>query len=297
MSEIIVTILTATYNRCNTLPMLYQSLCMQTDKSFQWLIIDDGSCDDTEKYINSIPDSGFRIDYKKKKNGGKHTALNYSHPFIIGELVFFVDSDDSLEEDAVESIITQWTKYHNCADIGVLSFRKKTVSGKNLSSTVVEPLIQDDITYRVNNRISGDRSEVIRTDLFLRYPFPEFSGERFMGEGWLFRHIAYDYKTVYLNRTIYVCDYLDGGLSKSGRLLRMKCPYGMMENSKSFFVPQVSTAVQIKQAIAFGIYGLCAGLSMRDIANRSGRPWRQIALMPISLAVYHYWCNKYDFKG
>lgn len=292
----VVTVLTATYNRRYRLPALYESLCSQTNRDFQWLIIDDGSSDDTRAYIESLPQGEFLIEYYWKENGGKHTALNYAHPYIKGELVFMVDSDDYLEADAIEKIILRWNKYKDNSKIGVLSFRKRTVDGKPLSTTVDEPYIEDDITYRVNHNISGDRSEVIRTDLFVKYPLPEFKNEKFMGEGWLFRQIANEHKTVYLNSAIYVCDYLEGGLSKNGRLLRMKCPYGMMENCKSFFVPSVRWAVQTKEMLAFGVYGLCAGLSLRGILQASGRPVRQLLIMPESYFLFCYWSKKYGFK-
>lgn len=298
MANYKVTILTATYNRRKYLSKLFESLCQQTNQDFQWLIIDDGSFDNTEQYIHSLIENGqkFMIEYHKKVNGGKHTALNYSHPYIKGELVFMVDSDDFLVNDAVEKIVNEWHKYKSQCFIGVLSFRKQINGSKPLSALVKEPYIEDDITFRVNHHIVGDRCEVIRSDLFKKYPFPEFPNERFMGEGWLFRNIAYEHKTVYLNSPIYICEYLESGLSQNGRLLRMECPYGMMENCKSFFVPMVNWKVQLKEMIGFGVYGLCAGLNISKIASLSGRKLRQTLIMPISSVLFIFWSIKYGFK-
>lgn len=297
MANYTVTVLTATYNRRQNLTKLYESLCRQTNKDFQWLIIDDGSSDDTKQYIESLPQNGFLIEYHKKINGGKHTALNYSHLFIKGQLVFMVDSDDFIIDTAIEKINNEWINYRTRLDIGVLSFRKQIINGKVLSAEVHEPFIDDDISYRVNNNINGDRCEVIRSDLFKKYPLPEFDGEKFMGEGWLFRNIAYNYKTVYLNEALYICEYLENGLSKNGRLLRMKCPYGMMENCKSFFVPQVCKKQQIKQTIAFWTYGFCAGISNKEIVKRSGKGNFIYIFFPMGKMLFLFWKKKYGFRG
>lgn len=296
MADYIVTILTATYNRKEQLTKLYKSLCAQTKKDFQWLVIDDGSSDDTEQYILSLKADDFLIEYHKKENGGKHTALNFSHPYIKGELVFMVDSDDYLEDFAVQCILEEWDNYNNRNDVGVLSFRKKMKNGEILSSEVVEPYIVDDITFRVNHSIKGDRSEVIRADLFVKYPLPEFKNEKFMGEGWLFRRIANRYDTVYFNDAIYTCDYLENGLSKSGRRLRMKCPYGMMENCKSFFVPRVRTIIKLKEMILYWVYAACAGYSFKKTIQTSGNIFGMIVTVIPGKILYIYWKNKY-LKG
>lgn len=84
-----VTVLTPTYNRVNTLPKLVDSLCRQTRTDFQWLVIDDGSTDDTEAYMETLKQQNlpFEWEYHKKENGGKHTALNAAHPYIKGDVV------------------------------------------------------------------------------------------------------------------------------------------------------------------------------------------------------------------
>ena len=106
-----VTVLTPTYNRGHLLGKLYDSLCRQTDKSFQWLIIDDGSVDNTEDVVkNFCAMNVLSIEYHKKNNGGKHTALNYSHSYIKGGYVVIVDSDDYLLPCAIEEIRRAWFK-------------------------------------------------------------------------------------------------------------------------------------------------------------------------------------------
>ena len=113
--KIVVTIFTPTYNRLSTLPKLLESLCHQTNNSFQWVIIDDGSTDDTEKFFDDLKkqELPFEWEYHRKQNGGKHTALNACHTYIRGEVVLILDSDDYLTFDAVETIQSEWKNYKN----------------------------------------------------------------------------------------------------------------------------------------------------------------------------------------
>ena len=112
---LMVTVLTPTYNRVNTLPKLVDSLCRQTRTDFQWLVIDDGSTDDTEAYMETLKQQNlpFEWEYHKKENGGKHTALNAAHPYIKGDVVLILDSDDYLTPDAVETVEREWPCYRN----------------------------------------------------------------------------------------------------------------------------------------------------------------------------------------
>ena len=100
-----ITILTPTYNREKLLHKLYKSLCNQKDKDFEWIVVDDGSNDNTDEYIETIQKKAdFPIRYYKKNNGGKHTALNYGCQYVKTKLVFIVDSDDTLTDDAILTI-------------------------------------------------------------------------------------------------------------------------------------------------------------------------------------------------
>lgn len=99
----LLTIFTPSYNRAYILPKLYESLKRQTDKRFEWVIVDDGSVDDTESLVNGwINESLININYQKQQNQGKHIAINTGVEMANGELFFIVDSDDQLTLNAVE---------------------------------------------------------------------------------------------------------------------------------------------------------------------------------------------------
>lgn len=294
-NNIRLTILTTSYNRAKLLSKLYASLIKQTLHDFEWLIIDDGSNDNTKEYVASLPQNPFPIRYYYKENGGKCRAINFAHDKIQGQYVFFVDSDDVLTADAVEVILKDWQRYDQESNIAVLSYKRGGRDGRSISEEVrgADYYLDDDIHYRVNQGVGGDRAETLRTDILRKYPFPEFVNEKFMSEGWLWNNIAKKYKTVYRMYTVYICEYLAGGLTKSGRVLRMKSPQGMMENCKSFFQKDTCIKIQLKEMLLYCVYALCSPNKLLDDIKNSGRPWKIAVIMPLGFGLYLYWKNKY----
>ena len=290
-----VCVLTPTFNRRHLIERLFESLCRQSIQAFQWLVIDDGSTDETDEYFNNLSTQKFEINYLKKENGGKHTALNYSHPYIQGDVVVIVDSDDYLVDNAIETIENDWTKYSSNPKIGCLSYHRQLVRGGLCSaSDNQDEVISDHITYRVNCGRGGDRCEVIRTECFKQFPFPVFSDEKFMSEGWLWNHIAVKYNTVYINKAIYMCDYQPDGLSAKGRRLRMDSPCGMMENSKSFIIcHKTRSRIQIKETWLYWAYGLCAKKSVKFIIENAVRPIMTAVNAPFGVALFMFWNIRY----
>ncbi|WP_415944956.1 glycosyltransferase family 2 protein [Selenomonas montiformis] len=296
MKNIRLTILTTTYNRAHLLPQVFNSLQKQTVKAFEWLVIDDGSTDSTADYMQNLPVVEFPVQFHRKENGGKHTAMNYSHPFIHGEIVIIVDSDDYLVPDAVETILTDWQRYADKSNIGVLSYEKGGQNGKIISERADVPdyYVCDDIHFCVNHRVRGDRAEVVRTEIFKKFPLPAHENEKFMSEGWLWNNIAIKYRTVYIQKVIYICEYLDMGLTKSGRLLRMKSPLNMMENCKSFFQRETCIRVKMKELLLYCVYALCSDLSFKEKITSSNHPIKTLIMMPFGFLLYIYWRFKYS---
>ena len=109
-NDIILTIFTPAYNRAHTLLRTYESLCSQSRKDFIWLIVDDGSTDNTAELVQhwQSRDNGFEIQYIYKENGGMHTAHNVAYANIRTELNTCIDSDDMLAKGAVEKILSKW---------------------------------------------------------------------------------------------------------------------------------------------------------------------------------------------
>ena len=293
-----VTILTPAYNRANLLPRLYKSLCNQTSKDFQWLIIDDGSTDNTQAVVDAFDTNRVNVEYHVKVNGGKHTALNYSHPYIKGEVVCIVDSDDWLVDIAVEEIIKRKEQFFSFKNVKLITFLK----GKNLTTPLLdefpeEPTISNHIDFRVNAQRRADCCEVIDTEVFKEFLFPEFPGERFLGEGPLWNGAGFKYDTVYIKEILYVCEYLEGGLTESGRKLRLMCPHGGMANCNSFYDDnssrKVSDKIRRKEAMLFVCYGCQAKLNRAQIIDRANDKEFVKRYYLAGKLLHAYWKHKY----
>ncbi len=291
-----ITILTPTFNRASYLKRLYMSLKSQTVHNFQWLIIDDGSTDNTETIVNEFNNCEFDIDYYKKENGGKHTALNYSHKFIKGDYVCIVDSDDWLLPHAIELIENKLIKYRENSNIKTLVFRRGYSESEPIcTSFPEEDTVSNSIDFIVNAKRHGDCCEVVSTCVFKEFPFPEYPNERFLGEGYLWNNIAYKYDSVYIKDVIYICEYLEGGLSKSGRKLRIQSPLGGMANSNTYFISingrKVANSIILKESMLFVCYAKFAGLNYKDILEKANdiRPIRKFYFLGVLLYIYWRW--------
>lgn len=239
-----ITIFTPTYNRRDLIDNLYRSLLRQTQKNFEWLVVDDGSTDGTEKYFADLSSeaSPFQIRYIKQDNGGKHRAINNGVNNALGKLFFIVDSDDYLTPDAIEKI-NQWAEAldgsRKWAGIsGLKGFSKDRVVGQqNKECRFVDAKNSE----RRKFKLLGDKAEVYFTDVLREHPFPEIPGEKFISEEIVWNAIARDgYYLRWFNEIIYICDYLESGLTKDntkdkknpiGRLLWAKGQLETFPNS------------------------------------------------------------------
>ena len=226
-----VTVFTPTYNRAYMLHNLYDSLKRQTRYDFEWLIVDDGSTDNTEEVVakwlkEKLP---FPVRYYKKENGGKHRAINFALTRANGELFFIVDSDDYLSDTAIETIVHIYgtlplnsvTKYAGIAGC------KGYYNGEMIGSSFKGEFLDCLSVNREKFGISGDKAEIFITSVLREYPFPEFEGENFVTEAVVWDKMSLDgYYLRYFNDVIYLCEYLEDGLTRQGLELYYKNPQG-----------------------------------------------------------------------
>lgn len=227
----LVTIFTPTYNRAYILPRLYESLCKQTIKDFEWLVVDDGSTDNTPKLVaNWIEENKIIIKYHHKENGGKASAYNLAAKHACGELFLCVDSDDYLVNNAVERVEALWktdrNKVHNEQKvIGQIYFRQHTnrtpitkYSGSVEFSTLLD-------FYRKHG-LNGDTMLVYKTTIVSKYTFPKYEGEKFIPEAFIYDQyddegVLHIYKEV-----LYIGEYLPDGYTASIRKINHDNPRG-----------------------------------------------------------------------
>lgn len=234
-----ITVFTPTYNRAYIIETLYQSLLRQSFTDFEWLVVDDGSTDNTEQLFKEwmSKDNPFTIRYVKQQNGGKCRAINHALDLAKGELFFTVDSDDYLTEDALEKIVS-WeqalpTNEKYCGVAGNLGTSIDTTPNHLFEKEFYDGTLLD----RYNN-VDGERAIVLYTDIHKRYRYPEYDNEKFMTEAVVWNRMADDgYKMRFYNDIIWIYEYKDDGLTKAGNSIFVKNPrgYGLWMSEKAKF--------------------------------------------------------------
>ena len=212
------TIFTPTYNREYTLSKLYEDLKKQTYNDFEWLIVDDGSTDNTEELVKKFIDEDvLDIRYIKKVNGGKHTAINTGVKNANGEFFFIVDSDDGLMPNSMDLVIQEWNKVENKDEFcGVVGLCSKMEDGKTLGTEIPdEHLICHFAELYYKFGVKGDKTIVFLTDILKQYPFPEREGIKFLPESVVWYEISKYYKVICINEPMIVREYLEDGLTRN----------------------------------------------------------------------------------
>lgn len=223
-----VTVFTPTYNRAYILGDLYHSLQRQTCMDFEWLIVDDGSADDTKALVASWQgeENPFPIRYVYQENGGKCRAINRGLKEADGRLFFTVDSDDYLTDDAIEKVI-RWDGElpkdgHFCGYVGnrgttPTQTPNRLFPGGYLDGTALDRYDQ----------VDGERAFVFYTEIHRKYLYPEFPGEKFLTEAITWDLMAHDgYKMRFYNDIIWIWEYKDDGLTRAGYRVFLENPQG-----------------------------------------------------------------------
>lgn len=215
--DVKLTVFTPTYNRAHTLIRTYQSLLSQSNKSFIWLIIDDGSIDNTAELVHGWQeqDNGFEIQYICKTNGGMHTAHNVAYENIFTELNVCIDSDDMMGKDAVEKILSKWNAVKDEEYAGIVGL-DADFSGKIIGKGFPRGLKSTSIIEYYSKGGSGDKKLVYRTDIINKYPpYPVFDGEKYVALSYKYRLIDQDYHMAVLNDVLCNVEYQEDGSSNT----------------------------------------------------------------------------------
>lgn len=261
----LISILTPTYNRGKLLLPLYESLKNLTFEDFEWLIVDDGSEDDTEQYAlswieHNIENAEFPIRYIKKSNGGKHTAINRGVREASGELILILDSDDTLPADSLATIAQYYEQckgYKDCAGVcGLMAHHDGQLIGSGFPK---EPMYESALQFRYAEKgnVTGDLLEVYKTSVMREFPFPEIENEKFCPESLVWNRIANKYKLFCFNKVIYYRDYLDGGLTSKIVRIRMNSPIASTMTYAEMLDYNISLKWKIRSAINYWRFKYC----------------------------------------
>lgn len=266
-----VSVITPTYNRAYTLSQAYESLKRQTCKDFYWLVVDDGSIDNTQEVIENFKkDNIVEIEYIKQENGGKHRALNNAIQHADSKLIVSLDSDDFLVDDAIEKVLDLYNGVKSFDGICGFSFLKLYKNMEVIGDKFPKDYyISNHIECRFNNLISGDKAEVYLTEVLKKFPFPEFDGEKFLTEAIVWNRIGREYNTIYVNEPLIVCEYLADGISSKEALLSARNPQGMALYYNECSDEAFSEKLRLRNRIRYVAYSLAKGLDIEKIKEEA----------------------------
>lgn len=245
-----LTVFTPAFNRANLLPRLYESLCSQTNHDFDWLIVDDGSTDNTKDLVqNWIQENKIPITYIYQNNQGMHGAHNTAYKNITAVLNTCIDSDDYMPNNAVALILEKWSTIDQNKFAGIIGL-DSLISGGILGSKFTLDITTLEDFYL--NGGTGDKKLVYRTEIINRYPeYPIFEGEKYVGLGTKYLFVDKDFQMVTLNEVLVVVDYQPTGSSNTMFSQYLKYPKGFIYNRITTMKYSKSTKRKFIEAIHY----------------------------------------------
>ena len=258
-----ISILTPTYNRGNLLKNLYESLIENSkyEIEIEWLIMDDGSADDTENKVKEfIQENKLSIKYYKQTNQGKMNAINNLIPNVTGEYIIECDSDDYFTNDAFKIIKEEIEKNKNEEDIYALCFLKYEQNGKNIGKEFKNrKTTMFDLYFKEGE--DGEKAIVFKTDIRKKYKYELEKHEKFITEARMYHKMDLKYKMLCINKPIMVCEYKEDGYTKNIIEQFKKYPYGYYEYFKEIFEHDMKGVLWNKRLYVIKHYILFATLT------------------------------------
>lgn len=283
-----ITIFTPTFNRAYTLHLCYESLRRQTCKHFVWLVIDDGSTDETADLISRwAMEADFPIQYIYQENQGMHGAHNTAYEHIQTELNVCIDSDDYMSDDAVENILYCWKQYGGPSYAGIVGLDATPagrIIGTRLPSWLHSSTLSD--LYAKHN-VKGDKKLVYRTELTKACPpYPLFDGENYCPL--TYKYILIDQKVplLLMNEVLCFVEYREDGSSRNMMKQYVNNPRGF-----SFFRKiAMQHAPTYKDRFREAIHYVSSSIMLRNrhFVMESPRKVTTLLALPFGLALYAY---------
>ena len=279
-----ITIFTPSYNRLKELNALYKSLLKQDYTNFEWLIVDDGSTDDTKKFVNSLKkDNKIKINYVYKENGGKQSAYNKGLDNAKGDIFLCIDSDDILANNILKIIATDFKKISKDKTIGGVIYVQSYINDKNkiigtcfLKDNMIDNYFN--IYHKLN--VTGDKLIVLKTSVAREYYFPLIDGEKFVPEALIFNRISDNYNFLCRNIIAAHKEYLESGYSNNYFNLVKKNPKVNMLYFKELYTKE-KKLYNIYGYVLFGIYGKTKFSEL--LREHSAKAWIVVMYLPIKV--------------
>lgn len=278
-----LTIFTPAYNRAYTLHLGYEALLRQTCQDFEWLIIDDGSTDNTRELVAGwIKENKIPIRYHYQENQGMHGAHNTAYRLITTELNTCIDSDDYMPDDAVEKIVTFWKKYGSNQVAGIIGL-DADFQGNIIGTTFTEEQTTLGGFYAQGGK--GDKKMIYRTEIINKYPeYPLFKGEKYVSLGYKYELIDQDYSLLTLNEVLVKVEYRPDGSSMNMFRQYIKNPQGFAFIRKS----SMQLAPTAKRRFMEATHYVSSSLILKNkrFFQESPRKFLTLCAIPLGIALY-----------
>ncbi|MBN8641842.1 MAG: glycosyltransferase family 2 protein [Flavobacteriales bacterium] len=286
-----ITVFTPTYNRAYCLGQLYESLLKQTSKDFLWLIIDDGSTDNTKEVVDGwIKEDKISIQYSYQTNKGMVGAHNTAHHIMETELCVCMDSDDFMPDNAIERILTLWKQHgypESAGMVGLDAYKNGTIVGTKLPEAVAECKFSE---LYVKYKVSGDKKFIHNRKVFNKYlPYPFFEGEKFPITSYLYLFIEQEHKLLLFNEVFCVVEYLPDGLSMNLFNQYKQSPKSFAHYRKA----KMKFALNYKERFKNAIHYVSSSIMLKNTKFISESPFKLTTLLavPFGVILYLYLMN------
>lgn len=272
------TVFTPTYNRAHLLPKLYEFLQKQTLQDFEWIIVDDGSTDNTKELVKDWP-----AKYFYQENAGKHSAYNKGILEADSELFVCIDSDDYYVPNALLDIYNFWQQVEHKEKYAGLGYLSAYENGEVIGTKFPKDVTTSnhfDIYHKFD--VKGDKALVFRTEVLKEFYFPVIASEKFVTESVLFHRIAKKYQTIYLNQIVEIKEYHKNGLTDNYFKILAENPKAsaLYYNETNFFEPLLrNNALYVK-------YCLFSGINFSEIIKNSHN--KLMTILAIPRGIYRY---------
>lgn len=282
-----ITVFTPTFNRAHLLPKLYESLKNQSDKRFKWLIIDDGSADNTKDVVNTwIVEDRIEIIYHFQENQGMVAAHNTAHYLMNTELCVCIDSDDYMPSDAIQKILNLWLEYgyEDCAGmVGLDAYSNGEIVGTKLPAIKECKFSELYTDYKIN----GDKKFVHNRKVFNKYlPYPRLGNEKFPVTSYLYLYIEQNHKLLVFNEVFCIVEYMEDGLSNN--LIKQ---YRESPNSFAFYrTAKMKFALNYKEKFQNAIHYVSSKLlgERKNIFKDSPAKFTTALAFPLGILLFLY---------
>ena len=288
-----LTIFTPSFNRAYSIGRTYESLCRQTCKDFEWLVIDDGSTDNTQELIEGwIEENKISIRYIYQNNQGMHGAHNTAYKNINTELNTCIDSDDWMPDDAVEKIVSFWKKNGSDKVAGIIGL-DATKEGKVIGTSFPEKMDRTTLMGFYRHGGSGDKKLVYRTSVVKKYPpYPLFEGEKYVGLSYLYMLIDQDYELLTLNYPLVIVEYQQDGSSINMFRQYWKNPQGFAFLRREY----MPYAIGLKERMRVCIHYVSSSIILRDTRFLRKSPLKLMTVLAIIPGFILYLIIRYNVK-